>query len=95
MKRVLTGRDTASRDSLRRVVDHLGEVIPFKRTEHAVLEHVPKDVHLTVTASPAEGQDVTVDLALAGHGYTVAPHLPARQVGERAPWRQQPLEDLA
>jgi len=43
-------------------------------------------VRLTVTASPAKGQDATIDLAvkLAGHGYAVAPHLSARQVRDRA-----------
>lgn len=87
MKRVLTVRDGATRESLKRAVTDLGfEVIPFKKTEQAVLDHVPRDVRLTVTASPAKGQDATVDLAvaLAGHGYTVAPHLSAQQVRDRA-----------
>ena len=83
MKLARTIRDRATRDSLRRAVSDLGfEVIPFKKTEQAVLEHVPKDVRLTVTASAAKGQDATIDLAVAlvGHGYSVAPHLSARQV---------------
>jgi len=87
VKRVLTVRDGATRESLKRAVTDLGfEVIPFKKTEQAVLDHVPRDVRLTVTASPAKGQDATVDLAvaLAGHGYTVAPHLSAQQVRDRA-----------
>lgn len=87
MKRSLTTRDPATRASLRQVFGDLGfEVIPFKKTEAQVLEHVPRDVRLTVTASPAKGQDATVDLAvaLAGHGYTVAPHLSAQQVRDRA-----------
>jgi methylenetetrahydrofolate reductase (NADPH) len=39
-----------------------------------------------VTASPAKGQDATVDLAvaLARRGYAVSPHLSARQVRDRA-----------
>jgi methylenetetrahydrofolate reductase (NADPH) len=85
--RLSTHRDPAIRASLRRAFDTLGyEVIPFKKTEAAVLEHVPKDVRLTVTASPAKGQDATIDLtvALARHGYDVAPHLSARQVRDRA-----------
>jgi methylenetetrahydrofolate reductase (NADPH) len=47
---------------------------------------VPKDVRLTVTASPAKGQDATIDLtvALVGHGYSVAPHLSAQQVKDKA-----------
>ena len=87
MKRALTVRDTATRASLRRTFDDLGyEVIPFKKTQEQILEHVPKEVRLTVTASPAKGQDATVDLtvALAGHGYDVAPHLSAQQVRDRA-----------
>jgi methylenetetrahydrofolate reductase (NADPH) len=87
VKRVLTVRDGATRESLKRAVDDLGfEVIPFKKTEQAVLEHVPTDVRLTVTASPAKGQDATIDLtvALVGHGYSVAPHLSAQQVRDRA-----------
>jgi methylenetetrahydrofolate reductase (NADPH) len=72
---------------MKQIFDDLGyEVMPFKKTEQAVLENVPKDVRLTVTASPAKGQDATIDLsvALAGHGYRVAPHLSARQVRDRA-----------
>ncbi|TYP89211.1 methylenetetrahydrofolate reductase [Blastococcus xanthinilyticus] len=86
MKRALTVRDTATRASLRRTFEDLGyEVIPFKKTQEQVLAHVPKDVRLTVTASPAKGQDATIDLtvALAGHGYAVAPHLSAQQVRDR------------
>jgi methylenetetrahydrofolate reductase (NADPH) len=74
-------------ERLRQTFQHLGfEVIPFKRTREAVLAHVPKDVPLTVTASPAKGQDATIDLAvqLAADGYSVAPHLSARQVTDRA-----------
>lgn len=87
MKRSLAVRDETTRSSLRQAFSGLGyEVIPFKKTQQSVLSCVPKDVRLTVTASPAKGQDATVDLAvaLAGHGYTVAPHLSAQQVRDRA-----------
>ncbi|GAB3324268.1 methylenetetrahydrofolate reductase [Geodermatophilus aquaeductus] len=87
MKRSLAVRDATTRNSLRQAFSGLGyEVIPFKKTQQSVLSCVPKDVRLTVTASPAKGQDATVDLAvaLAGHGYTVAPHLSAQQVRDRA-----------
>lgn len=58
------------------------EVLPFLGTEDAVLEHVPCDVRLTVTATESKGLARTVELAarLAGHGYSVAPHLAARQI---------------
>ncbi|GLY65546.1 methylenetetrahydrofolate reductase [Amycolatopsis taiwanensis] len=57
------------------------EVMPFRNTERDVVENVPITVPLTVTVTEAKGIDTTLDLAerLLGHGYTVAPHLPARQ----------------
>jgi len=87
VNRALTARDSSTRASLKNAFEHLGyEVIPFKKTEEQVLANVPKDVRLTVTASPAKGQDATVDLTvkLAGHGYSVAPHFSAQQVRDRA-----------
>ena len=62
------------------------EVFPAPSTEEAVLQWVPRDVTVTVTASPANGLDPTLDLAarLAGHGYQVVPHLSARLVRDDA-----------
>jgi methylenetetrahydrofolate reductase (NADPH) len=62
------------------------EVIPLQGTEEAVVEHVPKDITLTVTASPGKGTWATIELAerLAGHGFSVAPHLSARLIRDRA-----------
>jgi methylenetetrahydrofolate reductase (NADPH) len=62
------------------------EILPFKKTEASVLEHVPLDVALTVTTTEAKGLDPTVDLAvrLSRHGYTAAPHLAARLVRDEA-----------
>jgi methylenetetrahydrofolate reductase (NADPH) len=47
---------------------------------------VPRDVILTVTASPVKGLDHTLELAgrLAAQGYPVVPHLSARLVVDRA-----------
>jgi len=58
------------------------EVIPLAGAEEQVLEHVPTDVTLTVTASPVKGLDHTLELAgkLAAHGYPVVPHLSARLI---------------
>ena len=54
MNRALTARDSSTRAALRGAFEHLGyEVTPFKKTEEQVLENVPTDVRLTVTASPA------------------------------------------
>ncbi len=39
------------------------EVIPLQGVEEAVVEHVPKDVKLTVTASPKKGIETTLEFA--------------------------------
>ncbi len=56
------------------------EVLPVASTEKKVLDAVPTEVTITVTASPVKGLDPTLDLAerLAGHGYHVVPHIAAR-----------------
>ncbi len=61
------------------------EVLPTAATEDKVLEHVPRDLAVTVTASPSKGLEATLDLAerIAGHGYTAVPHLAARMVVDR------------
>ncbi|MDP9220637.1 MAG: methylenetetrahydrofolate reductase [Actinomycetota bacterium] len=62
------------------------EVIPAASVEDKVLASVPKDVTVTVTASPTKGLDTTLDLAvqLAGAGYRVVPHISARLVVDKA-----------
>jgi methylenetetrahydrofolate reductase (NADPH) len=62
------------------------DVIPLEGTEESVVEHVPKDITLAVTASPSKGTRATVELAerLAGHGFGVAPHLSARLIRDRS-----------
>jgi methylenetetrahydrofolate reductase (NADPH) len=62
------------------------EVIPLAGTEEAVLEHVPTEVKVTVTTSPAKGLEPTLALAerLAEHRYEVVPHLAARHVRDRS-----------
>jgi methylenetetrahydrofolate reductase (NADPH) len=39
------------------------EVIPLQGAEEQVVEHVPKDVKVTVTASPKKGIESTLELA--------------------------------
>jgi len=58
------------------------EVLPTPRAEDAVLASVPRDVVITVTASPTKGLEPTLALAerLAASGYQVVPHLSARLV---------------
>jgi methylenetetrahydrofolate reductase (NADPH) len=62
------------------------EVLPTATTEDKVLAHVPRDLAVTVTASPSKGLEATLDLAerLTGHGYAVVPHLAARMISGRA-----------
>jgi methylenetetrahydrofolate reductase (NADH) len=62
------------------------EVIPLAGVEEKVLEHVPRDVTITVTASPVKGLEPTFELAssLAAQGYPVVPHLSARLIVDRA-----------
>src|SRR3712207_6180332 len=61
------------------------EVLPTPTVEEKVLEHLPTDRTITVTASPAKGLEPTLDLAerLTKQGYVVMPHLAARMVRDR------------
>lgn len=62
------------------------EVIPLDGIADRVLAHVPRDITVTVTASPTKGLNATLSLAetLAAAGYRVVPHLSARLVRDRA-----------
>ena len=74
-------------DATVRLLEHTRyEVLPTATIEDKVLEHVPVDRVLTVTASPSKGLQPTLDLAerLTGHGYAVVPHLAARMVRDKA-----------
>ena len=61
------------------------EVLPTASAEARVLEHVPVEREVTITASSTKGLEATLDLAerLCGHGYTVVPHLAARMITGR------------
>ncbi|AOR36526.1 5,10-methylenetetrahydrofolate reductase [Streptomyces fodineus] len=68
-------------DALRALLTRVRyEVLPAKAAEEKVLAHVPRDVVVTVTASPVKGLEPTLLLTerLAAHGYRVVPHVPAR-----------------
>ncbi len=62
------------------------EVIPLKGVDEQIVRHVPTEVKLTVTASPAKGIDSTMELVecLAKHGFQVVPHISARLVVDEA-----------
>lgn len=61
------------------------ELIPLKDVRERA-RAVPARSIVTVTASPAKGLDVTLDVSrdLAARGYEVVPHLAARLVRDRA-----------
>lgn len=61
------------------------EVLPTPTIEDKLLEHVPVERTITVTASPSKGLEQTLDLTerLTGHGYVVIPHLAARMVRDK------------
>ena len=62
------------------------EVLPTEDVEERVVASVPRDVTMTITASPRRGIDATIDLAtrLAGHGFVVVPHLSARLIRDES-----------
>jgi methylenetetrahydrofolate reductase (NADH) len=80
----------AGPDQRRALLHHLEhpryEVLPLDGVEERVAAHVPLEVKVTVTASPARGLDATLGLSerLAARGYTVVPHLSARLVQDDA-----------
>jgi methylenetetrahydrofolate reductase (NADPH) len=61
------------------------EVLPTDDAVEKVATYVPRDVTLTVTASPRRGMPATVlcAVALAGLGYQAVPHLSARMIRDR------------
>lgn len=83
----MPGRFTSPRGPERhRTLGQLGrprfEVLPLPGIVGAVLEHLPDDAIVTVTASPRLGLDATVGTAvsLALRGMDVVPHLSARLI---------------
>jgi methylenetetrahydrofolate reductase (NADPH) len=83
----MAGRRAAADGAIAARLEHPRyEVLPLDGIEDAVLAHVPRDVTVTVTASPRKGLDATLAVAerLAREGFTVVPHLSARLVRDRA-----------
>ena len=62
------------------------EVLPLAGTADRVVEHVPPTIPVTVTCSPRRGLEATLRLTetLSGRGFSVTPHLAARQVVDEA-----------
>jgi methylenetetrahydrofolate reductase (NADPH) len=87
VKRTWRLDNTATRQALAGLIGNASyEVMPFKKTEEDVIQHVPTDVPLTITVTEAKGIGVTLDLSarLSARGYAVNPHLPARLIRDRA-----------
>jgi methylenetetrahydrofolate reductase (NADPH) len=73
--------------TVQRLLEHARyEVLPTATTEAKVIQHLPRDREITITASPSRGLEATLQLSerLAGQGYTVVPHLAARMISGRA-----------
>lgn len=66
------------------------EILPTDDIEERVVAIVPRDVTITVTASPRKGIEATVSLAerLAGRGYQVVPHISARLIRDETHLRE-------
>ena len=62
------------------------EILPTEEAEELVVAHVPRDVTVTITASPRRGIEATIALAerLAEQEFQVVPHVSARLVRDRA-----------
>jgi methylenetetrahydrofolate reductase (NADH) len=75
------------RAAVRRLLTHARyEVLPTSTIEAKLLESVPTEIPVTITASPSMGLARTVELTerLTAEGYDVVPHLAARMVSGRA-----------
>jgi methylenetetrahydrofolate reductase (NADPH) len=58
------------------------EILPLDGVADEVMEHVPRGVKVTVTASPSRGLEASLELVehLSAAGYAMTPHLSARLV---------------
>jgi methylenetetrahydrofolate reductase (NADH) len=67
------------------------EILPLEGVADDVVEHVPPEIKVTVTASPSRGLGATLELVerLSDAGYAVVPHVSARLVRD-----QEHLEEL-
>lgn len=75
------------RETVLRLLRHARyEVLPTPTIIGKVVDAVPTDVQITVTASPGKGLATTLDASeeLIGHGYDVVPHVAARMVSGRS-----------
>jgi len=78
--------ESTTQTILRLLANARYEVLPTPATEAKVIQHLPPDRVVTVTASPRKGLEATLELTdrLAGQGYVVVPHLAARMIRGRS-----------
>ena len=68
------------RDGHARLLEHARyEVLPTASAEDKLLEHVPRDRTITVTASPGKGLEATLDLAERLTGQATSPYPTSRR----------------
>jgi methylenetetrahydrofolate reductase (NADH) len=87
MRRLKLPDTSGARQGLADLMSNISyEVMPFKGTVDTVLEHVPTHIPVTVTVTEAKGIAATLELAtgLSRAGYSANPHLPARQIRDKA-----------
>jgi methylenetetrahydrofolate reductase (NADPH) len=62
------------------------EILPLDGIADDVVEHVPRGVKITVTASPSRGLEASLELVegLSAAGYAMTPHVSARLVRDTA-----------
>jgi methylenetetrahydrofolate reductase (NADPH) len=85
MSRIMRNKTKAADTTARLLENARYEVLPTATIEDKLLEHVPVERTITVTASPSKGLEPTLDLTerLIGHGYVAIPHLAARMVRDK------------
>lgn len=84
---VSSGTDQQQREALSQALRRPRyEVLPLAGTADQVEQHVPRDLPVTVTASPGHGIEPTLSLTetLARRGFQAVPHLAARLVRDEA-----------
>jgi methylenetetrahydrofolate reductase (NADPH) len=86
MSRIMRNKTMVADTTVRLLQNTRYEVLPTATIEDKLLEHVPVERTITVTASPSKGLEPTLDLTerLTGHGYVAVPHLAARMVRDKA-----------
>jgi methylenetetrahydrofolate reductase (NADPH) len=85
MGRIMRNKTMVVDTTVRLLENARYEVLPTATIEDKLLEHVPVDRTVTVTASPSKGLEPTLDLTerLTGHGYVAIPHVAARMVRDQ------------